>query len=56
MEKRYLTIDEATEYLNVSKSTARRVLNQIGAKKNIASRTVRYDMEVIKEVLDGKEN
>lgn len=54
MEKKYLKIDEAAEYMNVSLNTARKYCKEWGAEVHIG-KAVRYNVNIIEEHM-GEEN
>lgn len=52
MDKRYLRLPEAAEYLNVSKCTADKYCQEWGAKKKIG-RVAVYDRLIIDRAMSG---
>ena len=55
IKRRYISLDEAVEYLGIGKSMAQVFLNDIGAKRKIRKRTV-YDIEIINKKMEGKDS
>lgn len=55
LQKRLLSITEATVYLGIGRSTALKYLERIGAKRKIGRRTL-YDKAVIDENLSKPPN
>jgi len=55
IEQRMLSINEASVYLGIGRSTAIQFLQEIGAKRKIGKRSL-YDKNVIDEYLNNKNN